>query len=192
MHPQRTLHTVFSGVGCREVCRGKKLLALSQAASKSRTLFPTTMSVSDFGKATQSLQVSNLEVMGHGSSSTSGSIHASGNIQGRILPFTSAAVATTTPTAAECLGGIFTYPTNSALAFALPASLTLLNAVPRAKVGTTIQITIINTGNNTITVSAPGSNSVFGLATIATLTSGSYLIRFTAVGAAPTYIAYRM
>ena len=150
------------------------------------------MSVSDFGKATQSLQVSNLEVMGHGSSSTSGSIHASGNIAGRLLNYTTVATATTLPTAAEVLGGIFVYPTNSALAFALPASLSLLNAVPRAKVGTTLQIVIQNTGNNTITVSAPGSNAVAGLATIATLTSGSFLIRFTAVGAAPTYTAYRM
>lgn len=150
------------------------------------------MSVSDFGKATSSLQVSNLEVMGHGASSTSGSIHASGNIQGRILPFTSVAVATIAPTAAECLGGIFTYATAANLAFALPASLTLLNAIPRAKVGTTIQITIVNTSANTITVSAPGSNSVLGLTTMATNTSGSFLIRFTAVGAAPTYIAYRM
>lgn len=150
------------------------------------------MSITDNGKVTSSLQVSDLEVMGHGYSSTSGSVHASGNIVGKLMSYTTVATATTAPTAAQVLGGIFTYATNASLAFALPASLDLLNAIPRCKIGTTLQITIQNTGNDTITVSAPGSNSVAGLATVATNTSGSFLIRFTAVGASPTYIAYRM
>lgn len=150
------------------------------------------MSISDFGKVTESLQVSNLEAMGHGSSSTTGSIHCSGNISGTMLYYTTVTSVPTIANAASILGGILTHVLDSFQSFALPSSLSLLSSIRRAKIGTTVRLTVVNTGNNSVVVTAPGANSVVGLATISTLTSGSFLIRFTAVGAAPTYIAYRM
>lgn len=150
------------------------------------------MSISDFGKVTQSLQVSNLEVMGHGSSSTTGSIHCSGIVSGTIVRYTTVQSVPTIGNATGVLGGIYTHVLDQFQSFALPSSLSLMNRIPKAKVGTTIPITIVNTGNNSVVLTAPGANSVVGSATISTLTSGSFLIRFTAVGASPTYIAYRV
>lgn len=155
------------------------------------------MSISDLGKVTQSLQVSNLEAMGHGSSSTSGSVHASGNIAGRIIPYTAvqagSTVTTYTVTPADVLGGIINH---SALGstLTLPTAALLVAAIPRCKVGTTLELLIANTGGGTVTVAAGTGGSLVGAtATAATTVHVWYWINITNVTAgAQAYIAYRV
>ncbi len=155
------------------------------------------MSVSDFGKATQSLQVSNLEVMGHGSSSTSGSIHASGNISGRLILNTSvqtgSTVTTYTITPSDILGGIINHSAAGST-FTFPTATLLIAAIPRAKVGMTLPLLIANTGAGTVTIAMGTGGTFVGAAlTIATTVHSSYWIRISSVTAgALAYVVYRV
>ncbi len=164
------------------------------------------MSVSDFGKATSSLQVSNLECMGHGASSTSGSIHASGNIVGRMIPYmtvqTGSTVTAYTVTTADVLGGIINHSANTST-LTLPAAAALVAAIPKCKVGLTLPLLICNTGAGTVTVAAAAASVVAPIdaggalvgaaATIATTVHTLYWIRITNVTAgSQAYIAYRV
>lgn len=161
------------------------------------------MSVSDFGLIAESMQVKDLEVVGHGASSTSGSIHATGIISGNHIRYTVPTIPTGTRslTPAECLGGLITYATNGAATLTFPAAAALVAAIPKCKVGMTIEVLFVNTGNNTVTVAAAAAGTdpvdaggalVGAAATIATTVHSVYVIRITSVtSGAEAYIAYR-
>lgn len=155
------------------------------------------MSVSDFGKVTQALQCSNVEVRGHGSSSTSGSLIASGNIMGRML-FTTSVQTGSTVTAytvlpSDVLGGIINHSASTST-LTLPTAALLVAAIPRCKVGTTCPLLICNTGDDVVTIAAGTGGSLVGAAhTSATTVHSMYLIRITGItSGAEAYVAYRV
>ncbi len=159
------------------------------------------MSISDHGKVTQSLQVSNLEVTGHGFSSSSGSVHATGNISGRVIPYTTVSTSSTatayTITPVEVLGGIIVYSAAGGTWLTLPTAALLVAAIPRCKVGMTLPLLIVNTNDtpsDTVSlVAGDGGSLVQAAETIYTDTSALYWIRISNVtpGAA-AYVGYRV
>lgn len=154
------------------------------------------MATSDFGVIPPSLVVKDLEVVGHGASSTSGSVHASGIVSGNHVAYTVPAVPTATRalTAAEVLGGLVTYATDGvAPTLTLPTAALLVAAIPKCKVGMTIKLLFVNTSDSTVTVAAGSGGSLVGAAaTIATTVHSAYWIRITGVtSGAEAYIAYR-
>lgn len=155
------------------------------------------MSLSDLGKVAPSLLVSNLEVQGHGSSSTSGSVIASGNIMGRVLPSTSVVTGSTVTsypvTTSDVLSGIINH---SALGstLTLPDADDLVAAIPRCKVGTTIPLLLANTGGGTVTIAQGSGGTLVGAATTtATTVHTLYWIRITNItSGAQAYVTYRV
>lgn len=155
------------------------------------------MSITDHGKVTQSLQVSDLEVMGHGYSSTSGSIHASGNISGRIIPYTAVLTGSTVTnysvTASDILGGIINHSA-AGTNFNLPTAAALIAAIPKYKVGMTFPLLIANTGAGTVTLVAEdggagaGSSLVPTTQTVATTVHSLVWVR---IASSSTYVVYR-
>lgn len=77
---------------------------------------------------------------------------------------------------------------NGAISSQLPLGASLSAASPGYQIGSSFEMTIINTGNNTHTLTANTGSSIIGLATIATATSGTYIGTFSA---ADTVIFYR-
>ncbi len=154
------------------------------------------MSVSDFGKVTQSLQVSNLECIGNGSSSTSGSIHASGNISGRIITVHSSVLTISDDpellqlTAADILGGII-HNTSGGTNLHLPSATSLIAAIPRYKIGMTLPLLVVHSGAGFVGTEATGlgSSQVPETILIATASAALFWIRITS---ASTYVMYRV
>jgi len=84
--------------------------------------------------------------------------------------------------------GLFVDAVNGAISSQLPLGADLATAYPGYQVGTTFEFTVVNTGNNTHTLTVNTGSTIVGLATIATLTSGTCVCRFSA---ANTVICYR-
>ena len=121
----------------------------------------------------------------------------SGNRAETIMSYGSApqtATATATLTAAQLIGGILSAnPSTSAATYTLPAASTVDTALPNATVGSTFDLSIVNIGTSSGTVTlAMGSGTGFtdgGNAAVAVAITSSALFRFrkTADGAYTVY-----
>lgn len=138
---------------------------------------------------------SNVEVRGHGSSSTSGTAIATGNIMGRALPSTAVQTGSTvtsyTVTTSDVLGGIINHSAGAST-LTLPTAALLVAAIPRCKVGTTCPLLVCNTGGGTVTMAAGSGGSAVGTPlTLATTVHGLYHIRITGItSGAEAYVFY--
>lgn len=157
------------------------------------------MSLSDHGKVSQSLQLSNLEVGGHGSASTSGSILASGQISGTIVPtytVTALSDADATLTAAQLLGGILSIADTAGRTLTTPTAALLKAAIPRCKVGSSIVFSIQNTGTTATVIAAGSSVTVIDTNNtsdnIAAHTTGLFALYCTLASSSPTFSLYRL
>lgn len=120
-----------------------------------------------------------------------------GNRAETIMSYGSApqtATSTATLTAAQLIGGmLYANPSTSAATYTLPAASTLDTALPNATVGSTFDLSIINIGTSSGTVTlAMGSGTGFtdgGNAAVAVATTSSAMFRFrkTADGAYTVY-----
>jgi hypothetical protein len=104
--------------------------------------------------------------------------------------------ATVTYTAAQVINGVIKDTVSAGCAATLPTPKTIVTAIPNCKVGTSFEVTILNSsaGANTITVTANGSSTIVGTATIAqnncktfkavvtNVTSGSEAVVFYSYG----------
>jgi hypothetical protein len=159
------------------------------------------MSLSDFGVLSKSMIASSLEVQGHGSASTAGSLHASGNIVGKVVRTNAVAAVsangTTTLTAAQVLGGIVhcTSDNSASTTLALPTAALLVAAIPGCKIGMTVPLSVTHTGagttGNAPTITAGSGGSLVGSGATETTLSGRFMIRITAIST-PAYIVYRV
>ncbi len=157
------------------------------------------MSVSDFGKVRPSLQVSNVEVQGHGSASTSGSVIATGQISGTFVPsltVTALSDALATLTAAQLLGGLISIPASADRALTTPTAALLKAAIPRCKVGSTLAFVVQNTGASTATMTAGTNVTIIDTNNtskqVAANTSAKFGLYCTDAGTTPTFSLYRL
>jgi hypothetical protein len=97
--------------------------------------------------------------------------------------------ATGTLTAALIAAGIVTSTSAAAVAATLSTGALLDTAFPEIAIGEAFEWSLINTGPNTVTVTASAGHTIVGTATVATVTSGYFMTRRTA---ANTWITYRM
>lgn len=97
-----------------------------------------------------------------------------------------------TLTAANIKSGIITQTPSAARAITLPAAADLLTLFPRAVVGSSFEIIVINLAANThvITMTASGTFTIVGLATVQPATSATFRVVFTNVSTAAV-VAYR-
>lgn len=98
-----------------------------------------------------------------------------------------------TLTAAQVKNGIVSQTPGAARAVTLPAAADLLALCPRAVVGSSFELTIINLAANThvITLTASGTFTVVGLATVQPATSATFRVVFSDVSTAAC-VAYRI
>lgn len=100
---------------------------------------------------------------------------------------TSAAVLT----AAQMLSGICTHTPGSSLAVTTPTAAAIVAAVPAAIVGSSFDLTIVNLGANTSTLTAgDGGVTIVGTAAIATTTTGSFRARITNITASSEAVVF--
>lgn len=97
-----------------------------------------------------------------------------------------------TLTAANIKSGIITQTPSAARAITLPAAADLLALFPNAVVGSSFEIIVINLAANThvITMTASGTFTIVGLATVQPATSATFRVVFTNVSTAAV-VAYR-
>jgi hypothetical protein len=95
--------------------------------------------------------------------------------------------ATGTLTAALILGGIVTSTSAAAVAATLDTG-TVMDAAVTMAVDDSFVWSLINTGPNTVTVTASTGHTIVGTATVATVVSGRFRTRKTA---ANTFVTYR-
>lgn len=115
---------------------------------------------------------------------------------GRVMEVYSAASiadSAVTLTAAQVKNGIVSQTPGAARAVTLPAAADLLALCPRAVVGSSFELTIINLAANThvITLTASGTFTVVGLATVQPATSATFRVVFSDVSTAAC-VAYRI
>ena len=91
-------------------------------------------------------------------------------------------------TAAMIAAGIITSTTAAAVAATVPTG-TVLDAALQMNLNDSIDFTVIATGANAFTVTAASGVTIVGTAAVATVTSGRFRLRKTAVA---TYIIYRL
>lgn len=96
--------------------------------------------------------------------------------------------ATGTLTATLILGGIVTSTTAAAVAATLDTGAAMDVAI-NMDVNDAFDWVVINTGGNTLTVTASTGHTIVGTATVVTVASGRFRTRKTA---ADTYVSYRM
>lgn len=96
--------------------------------------------------------------------------------------------ATGTLTAALILGKIVTSTTAAAVTATLDTG-TVMDAALTMAVDDSFDWTVINTGGNTLTVTAATGHTIVGVAAVATVTSARFRTRKTA---ANTFVTYRM
>ena len=98
-----------------------------------------------------------------------------------------------TLTAAQVKNGIVSQTPGAARAITLPAAADLLAICPRAVVGSSFELTIINLAANTHvqTLTASGTFTVVGLATVQPATSATFRVVFSDVSTAAC-VAYRI
>jgi len=98
-----------------------------------------------------------------------------------------------TLTAAQVKNGIVSQTPGAARAVTLPAAADLLAICPRAVAGSSFKLTIINLAGAThvITLTASGTFTIVGLATVQPATSATFRIVFTDVSTAAC-VAYRI
>lgn len=98
-----------------------------------------------------------------------------------------------TLTAAQVKNGIVSQTPGAARAVTLPAAADLLTICPRAVVGSSFELTIVNLAANThvITLTASGTFTVVGLATVQPATSATFRVVFSDVSTAAA-VAYRI
>lgn len=117
-----------------------------------------------------------------------------------VVPSVAAINASATATAAQMLGGVITSTSAAAVALTVPTG-TQMDAFFVAPTfssdfvanfattfGQTSTLTIVNTGPNTVTLTAAAGFTIVGAAAIPTATSGTFLLVRTAVN---TWVAYR-
>jgi hypothetical protein len=90
-----------------------------------------------------------------------------------------------TMSAAQALSGLFVQSTAGAFALTLPTAALLVAAFPNVQVGSSFLFALVNTGNNTLTITAGTGNTLggHGTATLATATSQIFNVKFTNVTA---------
>lgn len=96
--------------------------------------------------------------------------------------------ATGTLTAALITGGMVTSTTAAAVAATLDTG-TAMDAAIALDVGDSFDWAVINTGGNTLTVTASSGHTIVGVAAVVTVTSAQFRTRKTA---AATYVTYRL
>jgi len=97
--------------------------------------------------------------------------------------------ATGTLTAAQLATGIVTSTSAAAVAATLPLGTAMDTANPTFGVNGSFDFFVINTGPNTVTMTANTGFTIVGTATVVTVTSGHFRARRTAAG---TWVLYRL
>ena len=84
-------------------------------------------------------------------------------------------------TAAQALSGMYIQDTDGAFGITLPTAALLVAAMPNVQVGSSFWFAMVNTGNNTTTITAGTGNTLggHGTATLATATSQMFLVKVT-------------
>jgi len=90
--------------------------------------------------------------------------------------------------ATALLGGLVTSSTAAAVAGTIPTG-TVMEAASEFAVNDSFDWSVINTGANTFTVTAASGHTIVGTATVATVTSGQFRTRKTALN---TFVSYRI
>ena len=105
---------------------------------------------------------------------------------------TNTAASPVTMTAAQALAGLYIQDTDGAFALTLPSAANLVAAFANAQVGSSFFMAIVNTGNNTTTITAGTGNTLGGhaTATLATATSQLFHVKFTNVTAAAEAVTW--
>ncbi|HEY8781122.1 MAG TPA: hypothetical protein VIM16_05880 [Mucilaginibacter sp.] len=96
--------------------------------------------------------------------------------------------ATASMLAADLLTGIVTSTSAAAVAASVPTG-TLLDAAAGLLIGEAFEWNLINTGPNTVTVTADTGHTLVGTMTVVTAVSAAFLSRKTA---ANTFVTYRL
>ncbi len=96
--------------------------------------------------------------------------------------------ATASVTAADLMKGIITSTSAAAVALSVPTG-ALCDAGLPVETDFAVDWSVINTGPNTVTVTAATGHTLVGLATVATATVGRFRTRKTA---ADTFVTYRL
>ena len=86
------------------------------------------------------------------------------------------------------LGGIVTSTTAAAVAGTVPTG-TVMDAAAQMAIGDSVDWSVIATGANAFTVTAAAGHTIVGTAVVATVTSGLFRTRKTAVD---TFVTYRL
>lgn len=117
-------------------------------------------------------------------------LHVVGNI-GAVATVTTATTHLVTP--AQLLAGIYINDRDGAVAWTLPTAETMVAALPNAQVGSTFQCWLVNTGNDTTTITTNTGNTItggHGTATLATALSQLVIGKVTNVTAGTEAITY--
>jgi len=86
------------------------------------------------------------------------------------------------------MGGIVTSSTAAAVAGTIPTG-SVMELASEFGIGDSFDWSVINTGGNTFTVTAASGHTIVGTATVATVTSGHFRTRKTALN---TFVTYRV
>lgn len=105
-----------------------------------------------------------------------------------------AAASPVTMTAAQALAGVYKQTTAGAFALTLPSAASVVAAMVNPQVGSKFLLFIINTGNNTTTITAGTGNTLGGqtTATLATVTSQLLIAEVTNITAGSEAITYHV
>lgn len=108
------------------------------------------------------------------------------------LATTNAAASPLTMTAAQALSGLLITTTAGAFALTLPTAALLVAAFVNAQVGSSFTFALVNKGDNTLTVTAGAGNTLGGhaTATLPTLTTQIFNVKFTNVTAAAEAVTW--
>lgn len=103
-----------------------------------------------------------------------------------------AAASPLTMSAAQALTGVWKNTTAGAFALTLPSAASVVAAMVNPQVGSGFDLWLINTGNNTVTVTAGSGNTLDGqaTATLATNTSNLFKAKLTNVTASSEAVSY--
>lgn len=97
-------------------------------------------------------------------------------------------------TAAQALAGIYKQTTAGAFGITLPTAALVVAAMANPQVGSKFMLAFINTGNNTLTITAGTGNTLGGqtTATLATNTSNLFIAEVTNITAGSEAITYHV